>query len=45
MLLKHMQHENVSTPFSPFLMKQGGFLATQEQVLFGGITFILIERS
>ncbi|NWH22019.1 MK13 kinase, partial [Grus americana] len=25
MLLKHMQHENVSTRFPPFLLKQGGF--------------------
>ncbi|NXT41756.1 MK13 kinase, partial [Pelecanoides urinatrix] len=33
MLLKHMQHENVSTHFSPFLMKQGGFLAIWEQGL------------
>lgn len=45
MLLKHMQHENVSTSFSPFLLKPGGFLVTWEQVLSGGITFILIERS
>lgn len=43
MLLKHMQHENVSTCFSPSLLEHGGFLAAWEQILSGGVSFVVIE--
>lgn len=43
MLLKQMQHENVSAHFSSSCWHKGCFLATWEQVLFGGITCVLID--
>lgn len=42
MLLKHMQHENVSSCFSSC---KGSFLATWEQAFCGGSTLVLIETS